>query len=403
MEWTMGGKAKKYLDISSRMIIVLFDLYYMLGPSFLQTIFPYRKGLVYVATFLFGCIILSRYRYERYSRREMLWVVSLLGAGMLSAYVTSEFTLVISAICILSAVEADKARLFQNLLFEKAGFLAVSFILSATGIISTVSGSYERLYSFFGNSVVYRRSLGFTNYNILGRVIFELIILYIFYTWQKKRKRLSGGQYIALIGIAVCAYSVSGSRTAFLCELVLLAVMKLCDMAWIRPGMLKALIMTTMAGGSWFFSEGVMILHDVKPEWYQKLDIILQARLLFIYRYMLKFGISLLGNDTTDLTDFWGMEEGFSWISLDCGYAVMMIKYGVILTLLILLVHLMYLYGKNGKRCSTSVYVLCVMLAVGFYNISENVLVFPTMNFALLYLSDIIIDKPQGDNILAQE
>lgn len=97
------------------------------------------------------------------------------------------------------------------------------------------------------------------------------------------------------------------------------------------------------------------------------------------------------------------MEEGFSWISLDCGYAVMMIKYGVILTLLILLVHLMYLYGKNGKRCSTSVYVLCVMLAVGFYNISENVLVFPTMNFALLYLSDIIIDKPQGDNILAQE
>lgn len=398
VEWTMEGKARKYLDISGRMIIILFDLYYMLGPSFLQTIFPYRKSLVYAAAFLFGFIILFRYRYKKYGRREMLWIASLLGAGMLSAYVTSEFTLVITAICILAAMEVDKAGLFRNLLFEKAGFLAASFIFSATGVIPTVSGRYERLYSFFGNGVVYRRSLGFTNYNILGRVVFELIILYIFYTWQERRKHLSGWQYIVLVGIAVCAYSVSGSRTAFLCELVLLAVMKLCDMAWIRPGMLKALIMAIMAGGSLFFSEGVMILHDVKPEWYQKLDTILQARLLFIYRYMLKFGIRLFGNNTKDLTDFWGMEEGFDWISLDCGYAVMMIKYGIVLTLLILLIYFVYLYGK---RCGTSIYVLCVMLAVGLYNISENVLVFPTMNFALLYLADIMIDESQGDDDLA--
>ena len=87
----------------------------------------------------------------------------------------------------------DKVMLFRDLLFEKTGFLAVSIIFSTAGIIPTVSGSYERLYSFFGNGMVYRRSLGFSNYNILGLVVFELIVLYILYVWQKQGRSLLGG------------------------------------------------------------------------------------------------------------------------------------------------------------------------------------------------------------------
>ncbi len=383
----MGEKARKWLGISGRVIIILFDIYYMLGGSFLRTIFPYRKGLVYLAVLIFGVNFSVRHICKKHSRQETAWMIFLLGAGVLCAYVTGEFTLMISAICILGAVGMDKVMLFRDLLFEKTGFLAVSIIFSTAGIIPTVSGSYERLYSFFGNGMVYRRSLGFSNYNILGLVVFELIVLYILYVWQKQGRSLLGGQYSVLFGIAFCAYVVSGSRTAFLCELLLLAAMKSWDRGWIKCGGLKGLIMTVMVGGSLFFSEGIVLLHDMKPEWYQRLDNILQARLLFIYRYMLKFDISFWGNNTKDLTDFWGRESGFDWISLDCGYAVMMIRYGVALTLLFVLMHAVYLYSR---RYSSGAYVLCVMLVMGIYNISENVLVFPTINFSLLYLADVV-------------
>lgn len=225
------------------------------------------------------------------------------------------------------------------------------------------------------------------NYNVLGLIVFELMTLYVFFIREKYRRNLKAEDYAFLVVTLVLSYAVSGSRTALFGGIVLLAAMALSDLGWFRPWVLKAMITAALMGGSCVFSFGIVLLHDFSPVLYQKLDSILQARLRFVYRYMVKFGVRIFGNNTKDLTGFWGNEPGFDWISLDCGYAVMMIKYGVLVTALIVFLHLMYLYGR---KYTIERYVLCVMLAVSIYNISENVLVFPTMNFALLYLADVV-------------
>ncbi len=383
----MKNRSEKCLDISGRIVIILVDLYYVLGGAFLSNFFPYRKSLIYLAVGVFVCMTLLRYGCKGFCRTEIVWIAAMSGTGLLCACVTREFTLVISVICIFAFMNVDRAGLFQNLLLEKAGFLAVSVVCSVTGIIPTQSENYERLYSFFGEGTVYRRSLGFTNYNTLGLIVFELVTLYVLYIREKYGRSLRAKEYIFLAGTVFLNYVVSGSRTAMVGGVLLLVAMVLSDLGWLKSGMMKAIITAVITGGCCVFSAGIMLLHDWNPVLYQKLDNILQARLLFVYRYMLKFGIKVFGNNTKDLTGFWGNEEGFSWIALDCGYAVMMIRYGVAVTALIVFSILIYLYGK---KCLAERYVLCVILTASIYNISENILVFPTINFALLYLADVV-------------
>ena len=404
----MKNRSRIYLDISGRIVIILIDFYYMLGGAFLGIFFPYRKSLVYLAAALSALIALLRYGREVFRRREViynreiLWIFFMFCTGLLCAFVTSEFTLVISVMCIFAFMNVNRGGLLQNLLLEKSGFLVISIVYSAMGIIPTESGSYKRLYSFCGDGIVYRRSLGFRNYNTLGLIVFELIILYVLYVKEKHGRSLKAGDYVFLTGIVFLCYAVSGSRTALIGSVLLLTVMVFSDLGWLKLRILKALITAALIGGCCIFSAGVVLLHDWSPVLYQKLDNILQARLRFVYRYMVKFGIKVFGNNTKDLTGFWGNEAGFDWISLDCGYAVMVIRYGVVVTALIVFAILIYLYGR---QCSAKRYVLCIMLAVSIYNISENVLVFPTINFALLYLADVVSgsQKVQGTVKGAQE
>ncbi len=381
------GEVKRVVDLSGRSVIVLVDIYYMLGGAYLSSLFPYRRGLIYLAAVIFVYMVMRRYGWEQYSRREVCGWLLCLGIGLLCTYVTGEFTLVITGICMWAYMNVDKSVLFQNLLLEKGGFLAVSAVCAVAGVISTKSGSYERLYNFFGDGIVYRRSLGFRNYNILGLMVFELMVLYVLFVNEKYKRRLKAREYIFLTGTLILSYAVSGSRTALIGGIVLLAALAFSDLGWLKPGVLKAMITAFLIGGCCIFSFGIVLLHDQSPMLYQKLDNILQARLRFVYRYMLKFGIRIFGNNTKDLTGFWGDEVGFHWISLDCGYAAMMIKYGLIVTSLAVFLHIMYCYGR---QCAVERYVLCVMLAAGIYNISENILLFPTMNFSLLYLADVI-------------
>lgn len=381
------GEVKRVVDLSGRSVIVLVDIYYMLGGAYLSSLFPYRRGLIYLVAVIFVYMVMRRYGWEQYSRREVCGWLLCLGIGLLCTYVTGEFTLVITGICMWAYMNVDKSVLFQNLLLEKGGFLAVSAVCAVAGVISTKSGSYERLYNFFGDGIVYRRSLGFRNYNILGLMVFELMVLYVLFVNEKYKRRLKAREYIFLTGTLILSYAVSGSRTALIGGIVLLAALAFSDLGWLRLRVLKAMITAVLIGGCCIFSFGIVLLHDQSPMLYQKLDNILQARLRFVYRYMLKFGIRIFGNNTKDLTGFWGDEVGFHWISLDCGYAAMMIKYGLIVTSLAVFLHIMYCYGR---QCAVERYVLCVMLAAGIYNISENILLFPTMNFSLLYLADVI-------------
>lgn len=383
----MDARIKRCLDLLGRSAIILIDIQYMLGGAFLSNLFPYRRFLNYLAAAIVGFIILLRYSCKGYSRIEIVWMALMMGPGLLYACVSDEFSLVISVNTIFAFMNVNRAGLFWNVFLEKMGFLITSIICSIVEIIPTKSGIYERLYSFFGDGIVYRSSLGFYNYNILGLMVFELMVLYVLYINEKYKRRLKAKEYAFLIGMLILGYAVSGSRTALFGGGILLTAMAFSDFGWFRPGALKAVITAVLIGGCSLFSFGIVLLHDWSPMLYQKLDNILQARLRFVYRYMVKFGISIIGNNTSDLSGFWGDETGFSWISLDCGYAAMMIKYGLIVTSLFVFLHIIYFYGR---KCAVERYVLCVMLAASIYNISENVLLFPTMNFALLYLADMI-------------
>lgn len=114
------GEVKRVVDLSGRSVIVLVDIYYMLGGAYLSSLFPYRRGLIYLAAVIFVYMVMRRYGWEQYSRREVCGWLLCLGIGLLCTYVTGEFTLVITGICMWAYMNVDKSVLFQNLLLEKA-------------------------------------------------------------------------------------------------------------------------------------------------------------------------------------------------------------------------------------------------------------------------------------------
>ena len=186
----MNAKTKTCLDLLGRSVIILIDIHYMLGGAFLSIFFPYRSFLNYLAAAIVGFIILWRYSCRGYSRSEIVWMTLILGTGMLYACVSDEFSLVISAMGIFAFMNVDRAGLFFDMFLEKLSFVIISVVCSIGKIIPTQSGSYERLYSFFGDGIVYRRSLGFRNYNTLGLMVFELMVLYVLLVNEKYKRRL---------------------------------------------------------------------------------------------------------------------------------------------------------------------------------------------------------------------
>lgn len=373
---------KNKSELFASTFIWLIEIYYSLSYSWLGvSVFSLYKIVVYFAMFFFILYIISR---KAYSKQELKWITVLFVLSFISAYSTREFTLFLSLFSVISAMHLNRIKLFKQIFYIKFAFAIANILLSLMGVLPIGKVFYQRTFSLFGFGIS-RYSLGFSHPNVMGMIVFELIVLYI--CSFKNGKRLSNANYILFFLLSLVVFIICGSRTAFFATIILLILLKLTDIGILTSEFQSRASVFIITFGCLFSIFGVKWLYENCHNIFVFFDRILQTRLNYIYLYQRKFGVTFLGNYFADYRDFWAPGgHATSSLTLDSGYGTLVIKYGIAISCFFILVY--WLYIKRDREMSN--YFGCVLLVLTIYSFSENVLIFITKNITLFYLTDLM-------------
>lgn len=208
-----------------------------------------------------------------------------------------------------------------------------------------------------------RMSLGFVHANTLGFILF-IIGLLIFVDSYEKRKWNS---FIALLLLTVVDFYIANSRTTTLLLLVMDVVVatKVIKMdiisyflskKWVR-NLLLILVIVLVAFSMWFATS-----YNENGRWFL-LNGLLNNRVQNGAYYMSLYGISLFGKSIPDFV-FW--EDKFTQLYLDSGYLMMLIKYGVIATVIYVSV-ILQSARKAIRKKDTAMIVAIGLIAVSLF------------------------------------
>jgi hypothetical protein len=362
--------------------------------SNLKLILAFDLNLLIYYAVLFG--ILSFVCKRHYSFKEWIGVAILVILGFIAYAKSGSSTLLLSMITIISALESDLMDVFKSMFYVKFAFLILNIGLSLLGVISNNSVLFQRGFYVFGNGMVKRSSLGFVHANVLGRYIFELIVLYII--GIKESNKLNRLQYCVLFLVALAFFEISGSRTAFFATIIFILSVLLCNVSPRMERVYRKLSFGVIVLGTILCTLGVVTLYIFsRDKLFVVVNNLFQTRPIYIVNYFQKFGITMWGSDTSDLTDFWAVGSTASAATLDCGYAAMLIKYGVVATVGFIGLYSMILLSKKFE---IDKYMMCVVLSVAIYNISENVIMFASRNISMFILCALISNKFASRNLL---
>ncbi len=385
---------KNSSDLCSSFFLWLIEIYYMIEFSMLRySLSSFYKSLVYFAILFFVAFLYFR---KQYYISEVKWIICFLLIGTWSAYFTKEFTVLLSCMCIIAAIDKNKEQLFKQLFIIKLFCMLLLGCLSLAGVIDNVQAGSSRMSSFLEVALLKRYAMGFIHPNDFGICCFELVILYIL--GVKKGKNLKRKDYYGIMIYNAAAFLICGSRTSFLCIFLLVLFMKIQDLGIIKKNVFNKLAVLFMAVFAVFFTYGIEIIYAHMYSLFAFLNRLLQTRIIYNHLFIKKFGIHLYGSEMADFNNFWAEGVNSAWISLDSGYGTLVIKQGLVITIVLIALYYKYMnYEKNA-----SLYLGCVLSVIVCYAVSEKILLFITKNATLFFLSALIKDDIE-DGVLNEE
>ena len=251
------------------------------------------------------------------------------------------------------AIFVDYKKIIKTMKSTWTWCLVTVAFLSLVRIIPTVGGVRE--------TGEVRMSLGFVHANTLGFILF-IIGLLIFIESYEARSR---NNFIALLLLTAVDFYIANSRTATLLLLVMDIVMatkvfkndmisRFLNKKWVRNLLLffvVALIGFTVWFATAYNGSGRLL----------RLNGLLNNRVQNGSYYMSLYGISLFGKNIPEFV-FWN--DNFTQLYLDNGYLLMLIKYGVIATVIYVMMIL------QSARKAIRVKTIAMVVAIGLIAVS---------------------------------
>lgn len=251
------------------------------------------------------------------------------------------------------AVFVDYKKIIKTMKSTWTGCLVTVVILSLMRIIPTVGGVRE--------TGEVRMSLGFVHANTLGFILF-IIGLLIFVDSYEVRSRNS---FIALLLLTAVDFYIANSRTTTLLLLVMDIVIAtkvfkndmisyFLNKKWVR-NLLLIFVIALIGFTVWFATS-----YNGSGRLLQ-LNGLLNNRVQNGSYYMSLYGISLFGKN---IPEFVLWNDNFTQLYLDNGYLLMLIKYGVIATVIYVMMIL------QSARKAIRVRNIAMVVAIGLIAVS---------------------------------
>lgn len=251
------------------------------------------------------------------------------------------------------AIFVDYKRIIKTMKSTWLWCLVTVVFLSLMRIIPTVDGVRE--------TGEVRMSLGFVHANTLGFILF-IIGLLIFVDSYEVRSRNS---FIVLLLLTAVDFYIANSRTTTLLLLIMDIVMAtkvfkndmishFLNKKWVR-NLLLIFVIALIGFTVWFatsYNESGRLL---------QLNKLLNSRVQNGSYYMSLYGISLFGKN---IPEFVLWKDNFTQLYLDNGYLLMLIKYGVIATVIYMMMIL------RSARKAIRVKNIAMIVAIGLIAVS---------------------------------
>lgn len=362
---------KQYSVSYYYLFIFLITTYYSLRTSSLQSypiqIFLFLAGLLYVLKML--C--------THYQRKEIFLIFLILLFGIINTYFSSS-TLTLIVVCVITGAKGvDINKSLKIILFTKIVIACTLCILSLSSVIENVEVLHNR-----GGNVTDRYSLGYEHPNVIGKILFQCVLIY-FILYKDKYKKFD---WVIILILNFILFSFTKSRTPFL--IVVFSVLGIMMFRIFKDCKKKkfykfiTIMPIFMMAISYIIPKYIYPLYN-KNEIFMKFDSLLQYRLTFSHIYLYRFDSGVFGQP---LRKYWS--DGYAF--LDSGYLNLLLGGGIIFTLLFIIGY--YFLTKKLIKDKED-YVLFAIFCILIYSFTENILYSFFYNFTFIYISEILFKK----------
>lgn len=306
--------------------------------------------------------------YRKYKLKDIAILGMLFILGVLVYYFSKDWS-VIKIVLILATIKERNIRKIIKCSFY------VCFILTFMTIISSLIFDIGKVYiikDFGRDDLETRFCFGFNHPNQFHNTITYLIITYMYI----KNDKLKINNIAILSVINIIAYIFSASRTGLLITFVAIIVNTIFyNMRTTKDNVLSKLIQCIYIGIIAFQVIIVMLYGEI--DFLDKLNDILNNRIMVAHRYYANYGISAFGSI---------VKEG----AFELGYVNSLIKLGVIPVTLLIIAQMVlikrYMINKEYKK-------VALIMVLTLYSFAENNWFFVFRNLSILLCADLIYGK----------
>ena len=368
----MGHKiADAYIKIRSDKLKLASNIYYLYIICII-TYYAFRITTLnqHISLFLYLAVplFLIKVLLTRYTKEEWIFGICI---GILVAFVTyivKETSMLIVFCSIFAFKGADLNKSLKIQFFIRFGSMVLVVLLAALNLTSNVITFRNDL-----NNMVSRYSFGYAHPNFLGSAVCVLISLYLFLFLKQKRYIL---KLIGCLAADVLLYYVTASRTNFLIILLTLIAFYLYRRFHIEK---------VIGALAYFTFPALLVASYILPQllkyrWVHKLDALMQYRISLSEGYRVKYPISFWGHNIISF------HNGI----LDSGYLQILLKYGIIITLILVVFYFITVKKLIQKGRYSE---LILMVSVAIHGFTGNVLNSVMFNFTFFFMANEIFDR----------
>lgn len=376
-----------HLNIHEKIFFFAYLIYLVSGILSTTFYYQYYVGTLHTLI-LFGCILILIINETFANKYTLKTLIILILCILLCGIVSLKYSGFNNMLCVIVFMYAAR-----NIKFDKIARITipVSLLILIFVIVSAKLGIITN-YVFKRNNGVSREYLGFLYALYPSAIIFNIIGLYL-YTHKEKLKIINIG-LLCIFNYYI--YRKTNSRLSFFLSLVMIIVCIICD--YKEKIISKSRVLKKFVEFSYVIAATLSLYmtfsYNSSIVWMRKLNKFLGDRLYIGQSSLIKYGISLLGNNKIEWSgnglDAYGNVSTSSYSWVDCLYLQVLQKYGIIFAIALLtLITVCMIKLVNQKK-----YLLAILLAsIAFRSMIDDLSLMLFFNSFWLPLGEIFIKK----------
>lgn len=321
---------------------------------------------------LTGILAAAKMLASRYTARDFIVCVFLLGIGLFFALKAHRYTVLLSAVLLIAAKGVETRRLLTGFLGIKAFAIASLIVLAAVGVFSVETFQHYRMTS---GEFETRILINGAATNIVHLGFFTVVVLWLCLRYGRIRVR----DVVVLLALDVTLYlcvtrSTAGVALSALAVLFMFTCSKSkgVEGAFLRlaPFVPFALMLIMLTLGYAYGSSGFM-------DFINKLS---TGRIAYDHYWLTAYGPTLLGSDFAELISEGNFDDSFVYVLVVYGVVFAALLYGAVTKLLVEM--------RQGEAAPGALLVVLFLV----YSAAESMYPSAVVNPSLFLLTSVLFD-----------